>query len=96
MSHSYSTKGTCSKKITFDLCGDVVRNITFTGGCHGNLQAIARILDGCTVEQIEEKCRGTKCGQRETSCADQLAYTVRKAYNRACGGKSNGIRATEA
>ncbi|MBR3844657.1 MAG: TIGR03905 family TSCPD domain-containing protein [Clostridia bacterium] len=81
MAHfTYPTQFTCASKIDFDLEGDVVTNISFTGGCNGNLKAIARLVDGFTVEQIEEKCKGNTCGMKPTSCADQLARAVRKAY----------------
>ena len=68
-------------EIDFDLNGNVVRNIKFIGGCNGNLKAIAKLVDGMTVEQIESKLRGNTCGRRPTSCADQLAIAVRQAYN---------------
>ncbi len=74
------TQFVCASKIDFDLEGDVVTNISFTGGCNGNLKAIARLVDGFTVEQLEEKCKGNTCGMKPTSCADQLARAVRKAY----------------
>lgn len=80
MKHSYQTNNTCSTKITFDLDDNVINNISFTGGCMGNLQTIEKLLDGFTVEQIEDKCSGIQCGRRGTSCADQLAKAVRKAY----------------
>ena len=80
MEYSYRTKGTCSQAITFDLDGNVVRNISFYGGCDGNLKAISKLVDGWTVEQIEEKLLGNTCGRRPTSCADQLAKAVRQAY----------------
>ncbi len=82
LKHNYKTKNTCSTKISFDLEGDIVSNISFNGGCAGNLQAIERILDGFTVSQIEEKCSGILCGRRGTSCADQLAIVVRSAYDK--------------
>lgn len=78
MKHSYKTKNTCSTKITFDLDGDTVRDISFVGGCMGNLQTIEKLLDGFTVSQIEEKCGAVLCGRRETSCSDQLSIAVRK------------------
>ena len=83
MHFDYTTENTCSQVISFDLEGNVVRNIVFTGGCSGNLQAIAKLVDGFTVEQIEEKLLGNTCGRRPTSCADQLAIAVRAAYNEA-------------
>ena len=77
----YLTENTCLKLISLDLDGDVVRNISFMGGCDGNLKAIPIILDGWTVDNIEQKLSGVKCGMRPTSCADQLAKAVRAAYN---------------
>ena len=80
MEYNYTTENTCSTNIKLELEGDVVRNIVFTGGCNGNLKTIPILVDGWTVEQIEEKCKGITCGKRPTSCADQLAKAVRAAY----------------
>ena len=81
MRYEYKTKGTCSSKIAFDIDGDVITNVKFTGGCDGNLKAVPRLVDGLTVSQIEEKIKGVQCGMRGTSCADQLAIAVREAYD---------------
>ncbi len=83
MHYDYWTQNTCAKKISFDLDGNVVRNIKFLGGCDGNLKAISKLLEGATVSEIEKKLLGNTCGWRPTSCADQLAKAVRKAYNEA-------------
>ncbi len=80
MRYEYKTKNTCAQRISFDIEGNVVRDIEFLGGCNGNLKAIAKLLDGSTVENIEAKLRGNTCGNRPTSCADQLAIAVRKAF----------------
>lgn len=80
MKHEYKTQMTCSSKIIFDLDGDVVSNIQFIGGCDGNLKAISKLVDGWTVDRITEKLAGNTCGRRPTSCADQLARAVAKAY----------------
>lgn len=80
MEYNYKTENTCATNIKLDIEGNVVRNIVFTGGCNGNLKAIPLLVDGWTVEQIEEKCKGITCGRRPTSCADQLARAVREAY----------------
>ena len=79
MEYSYKTKNTCSTEIKLEIEGNIIRNIVFTGGCNGNLKAIPVLVDGWTVEQIEEKCKGITCGRRPTSCADQLAKAVREA-----------------
>ena len=81
MRYEYKTENTCSQIIFFDIDGNVITNIEFYGGCNGNLKAIAKLLEGATVEEIEEKLLGNTCGSRPTSCTDQLARAVRIAYN---------------
>ncbi|MCM1288644.1 MAG: TIGR03905 family TSCPD domain-containing protein [Clostridium sp.] len=81
MRYEYKTSNTCSQLICFDINGNVISNIEFQGGCNGNLKAISKLLEGSTVEDIEEKLLGNTCGRRPTSCADQLALAVREAYN---------------
>ena len=82
MRYVYKAKGTCSIEIQFDIEGNVISNISFLGGCSGNLKAISKLVDGWTVEMIEEKLIGNTCGRRDTSCADQLARAVREAYDK--------------
>lgn len=82
MNYSYRTSMVCASRIDFDLEGDVVKDIVFRGGCNGNLKAIAKLVDGWTVQQIEDKLKGNTCGGKPTSCADQLAKAVREAYDR--------------
>ena len=54
MSYIYKTKGTCSTEIELDLDGNIVRNVKFTGGCNGNLQAIPKLVEGLTVERRDQ------------------------------------------
>ncbi len=82
MKYSYKTSGTCARVINFDINGDKITNISFEGGCNGNLKAISKLVDGWTVEQIESKLLGNTCGFRDTSCADQLAKAVREALEK--------------
>ena len=77
----YKTKGVCASVIKFDLEGNVVSNVSFMGGCNGNLKAVSKLVEGMTVEQIEGYLKGNTCGMRNTSCADQLAQAVRTAYD---------------
>ncbi|MDE7245567.1 MAG: TIGR03905 family TSCPD domain-containing protein [Oscillospiraceae bacterium] len=77
--YDYKTENTCSQIISLDLDGNIVHNVSFMGGCNGNLKAISILIEGWTVEQIEEKLAGVLCGRRPTSCADQLAKAVRAA-----------------
>ena len=73
MRYSCKTKGVCSSEISFDLENGIVTNIKFLGGCPGNLKMISKILDGWKKEEIIKMCKGNLCGNRNTSCADQLA-----------------------
>lgn len=83
MKYSYETENTCSKIIKFDLNKDVVTNVEFLGGgCPGNLQALPRLVDGMSVQEIENRLGGIICGRKGTSCADQLAKAVREAFEK--------------
>lgn len=81
MRFQFKTQNTCSQMIYFDLEDNVVSNIEFFGGCNGNLKAVSKLVDGKTVEEIEELLSGITCGPRATSCSDQLAQAVRAAKN---------------
>ncbi len=80
MSYVYKTKGTCSSQIELELEGNIVHNVKFTGGCQGNLQAIPKLVEGLTVEEVEKRISGITCGFKNTSCGDQLAKACREAY----------------
>ena len=79
MSYIYKTKGTCSTQIELELEGNIIHNVKFTGGCNGNLQAIPKLVEGMTVEEVEERIGGIHCGFKNTSCGDQLAKACRAA-----------------
>ncbi|MBQ4232843.1 MAG: TIGR03905 family TSCPD domain-containing protein [Lachnospiraceae bacterium] len=79
MRYSYKTKGTCSTQIDFDIEDNIVTNVAFTRGCNGNLQAVSRLVEGKTVDEIESLLGGINCNGKGTSCGDQLAKAVREA-----------------
>ena len=83
MVYTYKTKGTCSRQITFELDGNIVKNVEFFGGCNGNLKGIAKLVEGLTVEEVTEKLSGMTCGFKSTSCPDQLAIALNEAYHSA-------------
>ncbi len=82
MKYTYRTKGTCAMSISFNIEGNVITDVAFLGGCNGNLKAISTLVNGMTVEEIEGKLKGNRCGFKQTSCADQLAIAVREAYDK--------------
>ena len=79
MKHTYETKGTCSRLIEFELDGNIIHNVVFTGGCNGNTKAISKLTEGQDAERVIEILSGNTCGPRPTSCADQLANALRIA-----------------
>lgn len=81
MSYIYKTQGTCSSQIEVELDGNIVKKVKFTGGCNGNLKGISSLVEGMTVEEVKERLSGITCGFKRTSCPDQLAKAVEKAYN---------------
>ena len=81
MDYEFYPEGVCSMIINFHIEGNVITNVRFTGGCNGNLKAISKLVEGMTVEEIEEKLKGNTCGYKPTSCADQFAIAVRRAYD---------------
>lgn len=80
MHFTYRPEGTCSTTISFDLEGDVVKNVQFQNGCHGNLQAVGRLVEGLSPEKLQRTLSGICCGHRGTSCADQLCRAVQLAW----------------
>lgn len=79
MHYTYKTKGTCSTQIDIELEGDIIKNVSFTNGCNGNLKAVSSLVQGLTVDEVEQKLKGITCGFKSTSCGDQLALACREA-----------------
>lgn len=72
----YTTQGTCSRQITFDVVDGKVHNVSFLGGCNGNLQGVSKLVEGRDVDEVIELLQGIKCGFKPTSCPDQLAKAL--------------------
>lgn len=75
---SYTTQGTCSRQIDIELDGDVIREVVFTGGCHGNTQGIAALVRGMKVSEAIARLEGIDCRGKGTSCPDQLARALKE------------------
>ncbi len=74
----YKTQGTCSTRIQVEVENGLVLNVLYTGGCNGNLQGIASLVKGMKVEDVLERLEGIHCGNRPTSCPDQLCKALRE------------------
>ena len=73
----YNTSDVCSKKIIFDIDDEGnIRNLTYIGGCNGNLKAIGKLCEGKNALEIAKLLEGNTCGWKQTSCADQLSKAI--------------------
>ncbi len=73
---TYSTKGTCSRQILFNVDAEnKMRDVRFIGGCGGNLQGIAKLVDGKDIDEVVTLLSGIRC-RNNTSCPDQLAKAI--------------------
>ena len=77
--YEYTTQGTCSSKIRFDIRDNKVCGIAFQGGCDGNLKGISILGEGMDAQELVKKLKGVRCGFKQTSCPDQLATAVELA-----------------
>lgn len=75
----YKTKGVCAREIQFEIEDNKVKNVKFIGGCSGNTQGVAALVEGMDVNEAISRIEGIKCGPRPTSCPDQLACALKSA-----------------
>ncbi len=78
MKYQYLTGGTCSRVIDFEIEDGIVKDVVFTGGCHGNLQGIGALVRGMRIEDVIERLEGIRCHEKPTSCPDQLAKALKE------------------
>jgi uncharacterized protein (TIGR03905 family) len=74
--YEYTTRGTCSSKIRFDIRDNKVCDVAFEGGCNGNLKGISALVEGMDADELVKKLKGVICGFKDTSCPDQLATAI--------------------
>ena len=83
MTINYKTGGgVCSRSITFDIDDGIVTNISFYGGCNGNLKGIAALCEGKPADEIIDRLSGIRCGFKSSSCPDQLAEALKSAISK--------------
>jgi len=82
MKYRYLPKGVCSRQIEFELEDGKLRNVVFCGGCNGSLKAIGKLVEGMDVDEVIHMLKGTTCGYKDTSCADQLVRAIEEALEK--------------
>ena len=78
---TYKTKGVCSREINFEVEDNKVKNVQFVGGCSGNTQGVAKLIEGMDAKEAISRMEGIRCGFKPTSCPDQLAKALKEALN---------------
>ncbi len=76
MEYRYRPQGVCSQEIVIDIENGIVKDLKVIGGCSGNLQGIANLVKGRTVDEVIDRLNGIKCGFKPTSCPDQIAKAL--------------------
>ncbi|HJA72356.1 MAG TPA: TIGR03905 family TSCPD domain-containing protein [Candidatus Lachnoclostridium stercoravium] len=75
---NYKTQGVCSREVSFDVKDNKITNVVFKGGCSGNTQGVARLIEGMDIDEAISRLDGIRCGMRPTSCPDQLARALKQ------------------
>ncbi|MCI8465413.1 MAG: TIGR03905 family TSCPD domain-containing protein [Lachnospiraceae bacterium] len=76
--NTYKTKGVCSREIRFEIENNTIKAVQFVGGCAGNTQGVARLIEGMSVDEAIRRIDGIDCAGRGTSCPDQLAKALKE------------------
>lgn len=77
MKYTFRPKGVCSQMMEFDVTDNKLHDLRVMGGCSGNLQGIAKLVEGMDIDEVIERLGGIRCGFKSTSCPDQLAKALR-------------------
>lgn len=72
----YTPKGVCSRNMSIDVDNGIIQAVRVEGGCEGNLQGLSILLQGMRVEDAISRMKNIKCGERNTSCPDQLSLAL--------------------
>lgn len=79
MEYTFIPKGVCARKINFEINDGIVSNVRFSGGCAGNTQGVAALVEGMKAEDVVARLSGIRCGFKRTSCPDQMAQAIKEA-----------------
>ncbi len=85
--YAYETEGTCSRAIFLTVEDDILLSVSFSGGCSGNTQGVAKLAAGQSLEELQKKLGGIRCGVKPTSCPDQLARAIGMIREQKLGGR---------
>ena len=76
MEYRFVPSGVCSREMIIETDGDIIKKVTIIGGCHGNTQGVSRLVEGMKIDDVIKKLKGILCGNKGTSCPDQLTKAL--------------------
>ena len=76
MEFIYSPKGVCSMRMVFNIEGNIVKSLKIIGGCPGNTIGVSKLVEGKNIEEVIQMLKGIPCGNKGTSCPDQIAIAL--------------------
>ena len=82
MHYTLYPKGVCSTQIDLDVTDGKIHNLSYTGGCNGNLKALGAMCEGASAEEVIRRLSGITCGYKATSCSNQLARLLKDAMKK--------------
>lgn len=85
MQKSFEVSGVCAKHINVEVDGSKIKSVEFVNGCPGSLVGVGKLVQGKEVAEVIGLLEGITCGEKETSCPDQLAQSLKKLDNSSCG-----------
>ena len=81
MKFTYKTNGVCSRSIDIEIEDNKVVDVSFMGGCNGNLKGIAALTKGMSIDDVITRLENIKCGFKNTSCPAQFAEALKGYKN---------------
>ena len=81
MKFTYKTSGVCSRSIDIEVEDNIVKDVSFVGGCNGNLKGIGALFSGMNIDDVIDRLENIKCGIKNTSCPAQLANALKDYKN---------------
>lgn len=82
MKFTYRTSGVCSRSIDIEIEDNIIKDVSFIGGCNGNLKGIGELTKGMNIDDVITKLENIKCGFKNTSCPAQLAEALKDYKNK--------------
>lgn len=76
MTFKFIPNGVCSREMIFEIDNNIINDIKIVGGCHGYSQGLIKLCIGQNIDDVIDKLKGIKCGNKPTSCPDQIAQAL--------------------